>query len=434
MATPDIRTLYEEAAWRAERTVAQLRLAVAVITGIVFYFAASWQGPISDIVLIRQIVVAAATIVGYLILGLLALWIVASRVFRPWMAWLFSTVDVLLVLVSIDAVLVNNSLAGYYLPSAPVLWIAPAILAFGVLRYNPLLQAYMAVLALGGIVAIVTLRMPQLGYDPGATPVEPMQRLFAAPPNIMRLAMLTLYCVVLVAAAMRARSLLQRAIADANRRANLTRYLPAQIIEGLSTISTETLTRGRKTIGAVMFVDIRGFTALTETMDPAEIGSFLSAFRRIVREAVERHGGIVDKHIGDAVMVVFGVPQPAGHDARRALDGARDVLAGIAQWNAARAKEGHPAVAIGIGAHWGDLFVGGVGDDQRLEVTVLGDTVNVAARLQEQAKHSHCALVVSQDLLDAAGEDPSKNGWTALPPQILRGRHTPTAMYGVRLG
>jgi adenylate cyclase len=431
MATPDIRTLYEEAAWRAERTVAQLRLAVAVITGIVFYFATSLEGPIGDIVLIRLLAVAAATIVGYVILGLLALWIVASRNFRPWMAWLFSTVDVLLILVNLDAVLVNNAMAGYYLASAPVLWIAPAILAFGVLRYNPLLQAYMAVLALGGIVAIVVLHMPQLGVSAGEAPVEPLQRLFGAPPNVMRLAMLALFCVVLVAAAMRARSLLKRAIADANRRANLTRYLPAQIIEGLSTISTETLTRGRKATGAVMFVDIRGFTALAETMDPAALGSFLSAFRRIVREAVERHGGIVDKHIGDAVMVVFGVPRPAGNDARNTLAGARDVLAGIAQWNAARAQSADPAVVIGIGAHWGDLFVGGVGDEQRLEVTVLGDTVNVAARLQEQSKHCHCALVVSQDLLDAASEDPSKNGWTALPPQILRGRHTPTAMFGL---
>ncbi|HEX2116546.1 MAG TPA: adenylate/guanylate cyclase domain-containing protein, partial [Alphaproteobacteria bacterium] len=88
-------------------------------------------------------------------------------------------------------------------------------------------------------------------------------------------------------------------------------------------------------------------------------------------------------------------------------------------------------VAIGIGVHWGEMFVGGIGDEQRLEFSVLGDTVNVAARLQEQAKHSACALVVSQDLLDAAGEDPSANSWHTLPPQTLRGRSTPTAMFGL---
>ena len=406
MAAPDIQALYDEAAWRAERIVSWMRLAVACVTGIAFYFAASRQAPISDIVLIRQLAVAGATIAGYVILGLVALWIVASRNFRPWMAWVFSTIDVLLVLLSLDAVLINNAMPGYYLPSAPVLWIAPVILAFGVLRYNPLLQAYMAALALGGIVAIVALRMPELGMTAGEVAPDHLVRLFAAPANVMRLVMLALFCAVLVAAAVRARMLLARAIAEGTRRANLTRYLPTQIIEGLSTISTETLTRGRKQAGAVLFVDIRGFTARAETMDPAALGGFLSAFRRIVREAVERHGGIVDKHIGDAVMVVFGVPRPSGGDARNALAGARDILAGMAKWNAARAKGGEDAVAIGIGLHWGDMFVGGIGDEQRLEVTVLGDTVNIAARLQEHVQARGCALVVSRDLLDAAGEDP----------------------------
>jgi adenylate cyclase len=431
MAAPDIQTLYDEAAWRAERIVAWLRLVVAVVTGIVFYFAASRQAPVSDIVLVRQLAVAAATIVGYAILGVVALWIVASRNFRPWMAWLFSTVDVLLLLLSLDAVLANTGMHGYYLPTAPVLWIAPVILAFGILRYNPLLQAYMTVLALGGIVAIVATHMPEFAMSAGDTAPGHIPRLFAAPSNVMRLVMLVLFCAVLIAAAVRARMLLARAITEATRRANLTRYLPTQIVEGLSTISTEALMRGRKQAGAVLFVDIRGFTARAEAMDPAELGRFLSEFRRIVREAVERHGGVVDKHIGDAVMVVFGLPNPSGGDARNALAAARDILAGLARWNAARAQAGEDAVAIGIGVHWGDMFVGGIGDEQRLEVTVLGDTVNIASRLQEVSKHAGHALVVSKDVLDAAGEDPSKGGWTALPPQALRGRQQATEMFGV---
>jgi adenylate cyclase len=434
MAAPDIQALYDEAAWRAERIVAVLRLAVACITGIVFFFAAAQQAPVSDVVLMRQLAVAAATIAGYAVLGVVALWVVASRNFRPWMAWLFSTIDVVLVLLSLDAVLANTGMPGYYLPAAPVLWIAPAILAFGVLRYNPLLQVYMTALALGGVAAIVALHMPQLGLSAGESVPGHLTQLFGAPPNVMRLAMLLLFCAVLIAAAVRARMLLARAIAEGTRRANLTRYLPTQIVEGLSTISTEALMRGRKQAGAVLFVDIRGFTARAETMDPAALGRFLSDFRRIVREAVERHGGVVDKHIGDAAMVVFGLPRPSGGDARNALAGARDILAGLARWNTARAADGEDAVAIGIGVHWGGLFVGGIGDEQRLEVTVLGDTVNIAARLQELSKHSGYALVVTRDLLDAADEDPSTAaGWTALPPQVLRGRHDATEMYGLAI-
>jgi adenylate cyclase len=167
-------------------------------------------------------------------------------------------------------------------------------------------------------------------------------------------------------------------------------------------------------------------------MDPPEVSRFLSEFRRIVREAVELHGGVVDKHIGDAAMIVFGLPQPGEDDARHALAAARDVLAGIAAWNEKLRQAGEAPVMIGIGAHWGEMFVGAIGDEQRLEFSVLGDTVNVASRLEHQAKLLGYALVVSQDLLDAAGESASGNSWQPLPPQILRGRHTPTAMYGLR--
>jgi adenylate cyclase len=432
MAAPDIRMLYEEAAWRAERTVALLRLVVAGIIAVAFYVAVSLQEPINDIVLVRQLAVAAATIAGYVIHGLLALWIVASRNFRSWMAWVFSTIDVLLILLSVDAVLINNTLSGYYLAAAPVLWVAPAILAFGVLRYNPLLQAYMAVLALAGMGVVVLRRMPPPGLEPGGNMADPMQRLFALPPNVMRLVMLALFCVVLVAATMRARRLLARAIAEGSRRANLTRYLPMQVADALATMSPERLMRGRRQLGAVLFIDIRGFTARTENMDPAEVSRFLSEFRRIVREAAEPHGGVIDKHIGDAAMVVFGLPQPGEEDARHALAAVRDVLAGIKAWNERLREAGEPPVRVGIGAHWGEVFVGAIGDEQRLEFSVLGDTVNIASRLEGQAKHLDYALVVSQDLLDAAREEPSDNGWDTVPPQILRGRHTPTAMYGLR--
>jgi adenylate cyclase len=431
MAAAEIRTLFDEAAWRAERIVALLRLVVAVAIGVVFVFAAARQVPANDAILMRQLVVAGATIAGFLLLALVALWVVGSRRFRPWMAWLFSTFDVMLLLVSLNEVVENTAMPGYYLPAAPVIWLTPAVLAFGVLRYNPLLQAYMVALAVIGFVAVVTIHMPELTMRAGEAAPDYIPRLFGAPPNVVRLAMIVLFGAVLVAAASRARSLLARAIAEGTRRAALTRYLPMQIAEALATTSPDSLMRGRRQHGAVLFVDIRGFTARTEAMDPAAVGRFLSEFRRIVREAVERHRGVVDKHIGDAVMVVFGLPQPGEDDARNALSAARDVLSGVAAWSTALQAAGEAPVAIGIGAHWGEMFAGAIGDEQRLEFSVLGDTVNVAARLQEQSKLSGCALVASQDLLDAAGEIASETSWRTLPPQTLRGRSTPTAMFGL---
>ena len=431
MAAPEIQAVFDEAALRAERIVAILRLAVAVVIGIVFALAVSRQ-TVDNIVLVRQLALAAATIAGYLILGLAALWVVAARRFRTWMAWVFASFDVLLLLISLDGVMANTGMPGDYLPAAPVIWLAPVILAFGVLRYNPLLQAYIVVFTIAGVLAVVFTHDPEFLLNASEAAPTYTSRLFALPTNLIRLFMLALFGVVLISAAVRARRLLVRAIAEGSRRANLTRYLPMQVAEALATMSPERLMRGRRQLGAVLFIDIRDFTARTEMMDPPDVSRFLSEFRRIVREAVELHGGVVDKHIGDAAMIVFGLPQPGEDDARHALAAARDVLAGIAAWNGKLRHAGETPVKIGIGAHWGEMFVGAIGDEQRLEFSVLGDTVNVASRLEHQAKLLGYALVVSQDLLDAAGESASENSWQPLPPQILRGRHAPTAMYGLR--
>lgn len=431
MAAPEIQALFDEAALRAERIVAVLRLAVAMILGVVFVVAVSRQ-PVDDLVLVRQIALAAATIAGYLILALVALWVVAALRFRPWMAWVFSSFDVGLLLVSLDAVMSNAGMPGDYMATAPAVWLTPVVLAFGVLRYNPLLQAYMVAVALAGFVAIALRHEPELSMKAASDAPDYMPHFFVLPTNLIRVFMIALFGTVLVAAALRARRLLGRAIAEGARRANLTRYLPMQIADALATMSPERLMQGRRQPGAVLFIDIRGFTARTETMDPLAVSRFLADFRRIVREAVEAHGGVVDKHIGDAAMVVFGLPQPGADDARHALAAARGVLAGIAAWNDTLRAAGEETVAVGIGAHWGEMFVGAIGDERRLEFSVLGDTVNVAARLEHQAKRLDYALVTTQDLLDAAGEDPARDGWDTLPPQILRGRHTPTAMFGLR--
>ena len=131
-------------------------------------------------------------------------------------------------------------------------------------------------------------------------------------------------------------------------------------------------------------------------------------------------------------MIVFGVPQPAADDARRALACAEAMFRGLAAWNADRAADGAAPVGIGMGLHFGEVFCGAIGDDARLEFTVLGDTVNVAARLQDETKTSHCPMIVSQALMEAAGETEADGGWTALPTDHLRGRDAPIALFGRR--
>jgi adenylate cyclase len=248
----------------------------------------------------------------------------------------------------------------------------------------------------------------------------------------MRLAMLLMAGLVLIVAAARARALLAREIDETRRRGNLTRYLPPQIADWLSEASVEEMRGGRRQPIAVLFADIRDFTRRAEALDPGELTRFVGGFRHCVTVAAGRHGGVIDKFVGDSAMVLFGVPEPGDHDARNALGCARAILDGVVAWNGRLAAAGLEPAEVGIGAHWGEVFCGAVGDDARLEFTVLGDAVNVAARLQEETKTAGRPLLVSRELLEAAGLSPDDEAWTALPEHQLRGRDTPVQMFAAR--
>jgi adenylate cyclase len=206
--------------------------------------------------------------------------------------------------------------------SGPSRW----VLAFGALQYNPARLLYATALLAGGLVAIAAANF---GFDTLAdTAPAAIGRFFDAPPSIMRLAMLIAAGAILVAAAARTRSLLQGAINEARRGANLTRYLPAEIAGQLAESGLTALREGRRQAVVVMFVDIRGFTRRAEAMDPAATGRLLADFRRFVVATATRCEGVVDKFIGDAAMLVFGLPSPRPDDAQRALICARALLAG----------------------------------------------------------------------------------------------------------
>lgn len=219
---------------------------------------------------------------------------------------------------------------------------------------------------------------------------------------------------------------------EKERRLNLGRYLPPQIAEYLADTSTEAIRAGDRHDVAVLFTDIRGFTRRSEAMDPISVNRFLGEFRALVTAAADQCGGVVDKFIGDAVMVVFGVPQPKPDAARRALDCARMLTAALGAWNMSRLASGEDEVKFGIGIHHGPAFCGAVGDSMRLEYTVLGDTVNVAARLEEECKSTGVPLIVSEAVFAAAGETPDAKSWLALPPRRLRGRSGEIALFAWR--
>jgi adenylate cyclase len=193
---------------------------------------------------------------------------------------------------------------------------------------------------------------------------------------------------------------------------------------------------GELRTASVLFCDLRGFTALAERTPPGEVVATLNDFFSVITSWVRECGGFVDKFIGDAVLVVFGLFHPDPHAARpesaaaavRCGVGMRERLAAL---NARRADTGQPPLAVAVSIHTGEVLAGRIGAEDRHEYTVIGDTVNVAARLQQFAKERGHDLLLSEATYDLA----RAHGFTlqaAMEDSVtLRGRHQPVRVFGV---
>jgi adenylate cyclase len=243
---------------------------------------------------------------------------------------------------------------------------------------------------------------------------------------------LLLTAAALTAVVERSRRLaLNRAHAE-RRQANLARYFSPRIVERLAR-SDQPFGGDRRQDVAVLFTDIKGFTALSERLLPEEVMQLLRDFHARMEEIVFSHQGTLDKFIGDALLVTFGVPDPETDDALRALACARAMLAEVARWNNDRAGAGQEGVAVGIGLHHGPVVVGDVGSERSMAFTVVGDTVNTANRLQGVTRELGCEIVASGAFVErvrATTPDPAiLDGFTQLGSRALRGRNAPVEIW-----
>jgi adenylate cyclase len=136
----------------------------------------------------------------------------------------------------------------------------------------------------------------------------------------------------------------------------------------------------------VLFADIRGFTALSENENPEKVVGLLNRFFTAMSEIIFEHGGTLDKYLGDGLMALFGAPTASKTDADNAVKTAIDLQKRITQLNTELLAEGFPEVSVGIGLHTGVATVGYIGSEQRSEYTAIGDTVNLASRLESNAE------------------------------------------------
>lgn len=189
--------------------------------------------------------------------------------------------------------------------------------------------------------------------------------------------------------------------AERRARSNLSRYVSPNLVDLLSA-RDQPIGDVRRQDVAVVFTDLFDFTSHAARETPERIMGLLRDLHARMADLVLSHGGTLEKFLGDGLMATFGTPNRCPRDAVNALACVRSMALAMAEWNAARRKSGEAEMRIGIGGHWGPVILGEIGTEARVEFAVVGDTVNVASRLEYLTRELRAPAVVSEELMAAA--------------------------------
>jgi adenylate cyclase len=177
-------------------------------------------------------------------------------------------------------------------------------------------------------------------------------------------------------------------------RSTMARYMDPALADRLVR-SGEDILGGTSAVVSLLFSDIRGFTSLTEQLGPQATVSMLNEYFTLMVDCIQSEGGMLDKFIGDAIMAAFGLPTPESDDPDRAVRTAIAMIRSLHEWNSVRAADGKPPIDMGIGVNTGAVVAGNIGSPKRMDFTMIGDGVNLAARLESACKQYDARILIS---------------------------------------
>lgn len=344
-------------------------------------------------------------------LGLYALFTVmrlalAYRGYRwDWLQAVSALVDIALLLALIWSYHIQYEQPAAFVLKAPTLLYVFIFIALRALLFAPRLVLLTGIAAgLGWLVMVAVVIREDDGMQITRNYVEYMTSnsvLIGA--EFDKIVSILVVTGLITMAVVRARALLIRAVAEGTRAHDLERFFAPEIVEQITAADREIIPgRGEQREAAILYVDIRGFSDMAATMPPDSLISLLTDYQAHLIPAITKNNGTAEKFLGDGMMASFGAALPTDHYAADALKAVDGVLANVADWNSQRKAEGQKEIRLGIAVTAGPVVFGAVGGEDRLELAVIGNPVNLAAKLEKHAKVEAVQALCTAEAFDRA--------------------------------
>jgi adenylate cyclase len=319
--------------------------------------------------------------------------------------------------------------AALYL-KAPTLLYVFILIALRSLWFDPRLTLFTGALAAMGWAALSLLAAIDGAPITGDYRVYMTTLSLLPGAELERIAAIGATTIVLAAAVHRSRGLLYRTAVEETAASDLSKFVGREAA-ALIRASDAGLSAGDGQLrrAAIMMIDLRGFTLATKGKPPHEVIGLLKDYQARIVPVIEKGGGTIDKFLGDGVLVSFGTARATGAECAEALDTALAVADAVDQWKEARKKAGQPPLDIGVALAAGEVVYGAVGHGARLEFTVIGDAVNLAAKLEKHAKVERCRVIATADLAErAAAQGSARRPKRLIPRAAVEGAAEPVAL------
>lgn len=359
---------------------------------------------------------------------------------RPWMQWVFPFIDMGILAA---AIALPNPFDPDPIPP-------PMQLGFDTVLYfilfvvvaslgqsaRAVLATCLAAIAAWSAATFFVVMQPGVtfhNYDSNLVTMSAMERIAYVldPWNVRvgeflgRLLLIGLIGMLLTISVLRSRHLIARQVEAERARRNLSRHFSPHMAETLAQMD-EALGQVKQLDAAVLFADLVAFTQMADDLTPEQTVALLREVHQRLARAVAENRGTLDKYLGDGIMASFGTPDPGPRDASAALLAARSMQREIELLNRQRQLLRQPPLCLAIGLHYGPLTLGNIGDENRVEYALIGETVNVAHRLEQMTRGLDAEICMSQAFVDKLSEETRGDltgirDMVALQPQPIRG-------------